>query len=163
MYHSEPVGSAAPKFPSTSDLSSLKTKSGLSLSLPCPAQASPLPFFRWSDLMSVLTSLQYMYVHTLRTVRYFVYIEKSILLLVHCTVPSWSTHPHRNGPIVWYLFLVEFYKTTFNSHLKNQLEVQPHSFPQGWTSLHTRLFRGVQLACFVQHRDHPYQDLGRWS
>ncbi|XP_023322374.1 Down syndrome cell adhesion molecule-like protein Dscam2 [Eurytemora carolleeae] len=43
----EPVGGSAPKFPSETDLSRLTHKEGNPLRLTCPAQASPLPSFRW--------------------------------------------------------------------------------------------------------------------
>jgi hypothetical protein len=43
----EPIGTAAPKFPSTSDISSSKVMSSTSVGLICPAQGFPVPAFRY--------------------------------------------------------------------------------------------------------------------
>ncbi len=59
------MGSAAPKFPSLSDLSSLRAGSSAPVSLSCPAQAAPKPAFRFVSVcytMIGLYLLNYIYI-----------------------------------------------------------------------------------------------------
>ena len=51
IFFSEPVGGSAPKFPSANTISGFSANLANTFNLPCPAQGSPIPSFRFVKLL----------------------------------------------------------------------------------------------------------------